>query len=88
MRNVETAIVLKRLAGALMLSATMSCAQFETAAGVTDRPTAVQTELCESWGRSLATRSRTDTARTQADIGRSYAVFITACPGFEHLVPQ
>ena len=49
--------------------------------------TATEAELCRSWGESLPTRSRMDTAQTRMEIQIGYADFINACPGFAHLVP-
>lgn len=49
--------------------------------------TATEGELCRSWGESLPTRSRMDTAQTRMEIQIGYADFLNACPGLEHLVP-
>lgn len=44
-------------------------------------PVASETEvaLCDAWQDSLATRSRSDTEQTFAEIGRSYDVFEATC---------
>ena len=66
------------LATALILT---GCANTKVTAGATE------TALCRIWGESLPTRSRLDTARTQREIGESYADFGAACPQWEDLVP-
>lgn len=38
--------------------------------------------LCEAWRDSLPTRSRSDTAMTQAEIGVAYDVQAAACPRY------
>jgi len=53
----------------------------------TTQATATEAELCRSWGESLPTRSRTDTAQTRAEIQVGYADFANACPAFAHLIP-
>lgn len=50
--------------------------------------TATEAELCRSWGESLPTRSRADSAQTRAEIQVGYADFLNACPAFSKLVPQ
>lgn len=50
--------------------------------------TETEAELCRSWGESLPTRSRSDTAQTQAEIQVGYADFLNACPAFPKLVPM
>lgn len=52
------------------------------AAGCTTTTAGIETEraLCEAWGDALPTRSRSDTAQTQAEIGVLYDVFEAACP--------
>lgn len=53
----------------------------------TMQASATEAELCRSWGESLPTRSRIDTAQTRMEIQIGYADFLNACPGLEHLVP-
>jgi len=48
---------------------------------------ATERELCLSWGESLPTRSRQDTAQTVEEIQIAYADFANACPAFKHLIP-
>lgn len=45
-------------------------------------PVAIETEreLCIQWRDSLPTRSRSDTERTQQEIGYAYDVQALACP--------
>jgi len=45
-----------------------------------DTATEVERELCIQWRDSLPTRSRSDTERTQAEIGVSYDIQAVACP--------
>jgi len=47
---------------------------------VTPEATATEQELCIAWRDSQPTRSRFDTERTQAEIGRSYDVQAASCP--------
>ena len=49
--------------------------------------TATENTLCRIWGESLPTRSRTDTAQTQTEIGEAYADFAAACPAYARLIP-
>lgn len=49
--------------------------------------TATEDALCRAWGSSLPTRSHSDTAQTQTEIGAAYADFAAACPGHSDLVP-
>lgn len=49
--------------------------------------TATENTLCRIWGESLPTRSRTDTAQTQTEIGEAYADFAAACPAYAGLIP-
>jgi hypothetical protein len=52
----------------------------------TTNPTSEATEteraLCDEWGQSLPSRSRSDTDWTRAEIGVAYDVFAAACPGY------
>lgn len=48
---------------------------------------ATESALCQTWGESMPTRSRSDTAQTQAEIQQAYADFLNACPNWAHLVP-
>ncbi len=66
------------IAAALTLSA---CESTRTEA------TATEETLCTVWGQSLPTRSRSDTAQTQSEIGQAYADFEAACPDFADLIP-
>lgn len=43
-------------------------------------PTEVEKELCIQWRDSLPTRSRSDTERTQQEIGYAYDVQGMVCP--------
>lgn len=43
---------------------------------------------CEEIGAALPTRSRADTAQTQAEIDRLYAVFEAVCPRQAELIPE
>lgn len=43
-------------------------------------PTEVEREICLQWRDSLPTRSRSDTERTQQEIGYAYDVQALACP--------
>ena len=45
-----------------------------------DTATEVERELCIQWRDSLPSRSRSDTARTQQEIGYAYDVQGMACP--------
>lgn len=45
-----------------------------------DTATEVEREICIQWRDSLPTRSRSDTERTQAEIGVAYDVQALACP--------
>ena len=69
----------RRIMLALLISASglTGCSLFP------QRPTTVATAtemaLCAEWGRSLPTRSRSDTEQTQREIARSYDVFTAAC---------
>lgn len=49
--------------------------------------TATERTLCRTWGESLPTRSRLDTAQTQQEISEVYADFAAACPDHAHLIP-
>lgn len=51
---------------------------------ITTTPEATETEkeLCVAWRDSLPSRSRQDTERTRAEIGRAYDVFLAACPDY------
>ena len=49
--------------------------------------TATENTICRIWGESLPTRSRSDTAQTQNEIGEAYADFATACPAYAGLIP-
>ena len=62
-------------------------------AGATDaplrsqsEPAPVDTAFCETWGRSLPTRSRQDTEQTSDEIEAAYDAFAAACPGFQSVV--
>ena len=64
-------------------------------AGATDAPLRSQSEaapvdtaFCETWGRSLPTRSRQDTEQTSDEIEAAYDAFAAACPGFTALIPE
>lgn len=48
----------------------------------TGAATATEAAICDAWRDSLPTRSRDDTARTRAEIGRAYDVFLAACEGY------
>lgn len=50
-------------------------------AGCTTTTAGIETEraICEAWREALPTRSRSDTAQTQAEIGLLYDVFEAAC---------
>lgn len=61
------------------------CDRSKTPDGGTDTATAAS--LCRTWGESLPTRSRSDTAVTKIEIGETYADFAVACPDFIHLIP-
>lgn len=50
--------------------------------------TATEATLCRLWGESLPTRSHSDTAQTQAEIGAAYADFGAACPKSVNLIPR
>jgi hypothetical protein len=50
--------------------------------------TATEGELCQTWGESLPTRSRSDTEQTQQEITRAYADFANACPTRLDLLPE
>ena len=60
----------------LPMLASAGCVQTTTGATGTTRA------LCEAWRDSLPSRSRSDTAQTQAEIGLAYDVQAAACPGF------
>ena len=59
----------------LMLTSVAAC-QMTAAATETERA------LCEAWRDSLPSRSSSDTAQTQAEIGRAYDTQAAACPGY------
>lgn len=67
---------LNRFAALLMLPALVACTPTMPAA------TATEAELCRQWRDSLPTRSRSDSAQTQAEIGAAYDVQAAACPEF------
>jgi hypothetical protein len=48
---------------------------------------ATEGALCETWGESLPTRSRSDTEQTASEIQTAYADFLNACPAWAHLIP-
>jgi hypothetical protein len=48
----------------------------------TPEATGTERALCEAWRDSLPSRSRSDTAQTQAEIGQAYAAQAAACPRF------
>ena len=54
----------------------------------TGAATATEAARCEVWGKSLPTRSHSDTQQTQDEIAVGYAVFSLACPDHEHLLPE
>lgn len=60
----------------LLMLASAACSPTINAATGTERA------LCEAWRDSLPTRSSSDTAETQAEIGTAYDVQAAACPGF------
>ena len=66
----------------LILTGLIGCAPTTTPV------TATEAALCRAWGESLPSRSRADTAQTQAEIQLGYADFQNACPGFAGLVPS
>lgn len=68
-------------AAVLALTAQSGCVNWMTQAGATERA------LCQVWGESLPTRSRSDTEQTASEIQAAYADFLNACPGWAHLVP-
>ena len=49
--------------------------------GCTTLTTATETEqaLCDAWRDSLPTRSRSDTAQTQREVGQAYAMQQSIC---------
>lgn len=51
-------------------------------------PSATAAAICAAIGAGLPTRSRTDTAQTQAEIGALYADFAAACVHHTHLIPE
>ena len=51
------------------------------------RPSPTEAAICVSLGEALPTRSRSDTARTQTEIGEAYEQYADACPDFVHLIP-
>ena len=71
------------LFAALSIASSISgCATWPGAA------TATEAARCEIWGKSLPTRSRSDTAQMQAEISRAYAAFSLACPDHYYLLPE
>ena len=58
-----------------------ACATTTMPGGATERA------ICEAWGGNLPTRSRADTAQTQEEIQRLYAVFAATCPDQEEMIP-
>lgn len=71
------------LFAALSIASSISgCATWPGAA------TATEAARCEIWGKSLPTRSRSDTAQMQAEISRAYAAFLLACPDHYYLLPE
>lgn len=69
-------------AALLIVTSTSGCERWTGAA------TATEAARCEIWGKSLPTRSRSDTAQTQAEISRAYAAFSLACPDHYYLLPE
>lgn len=67
------------LTAALIL--TTACVPIGTTGGATEA------QLCRSWGMSLPTRSRSDTAQTAEEIERGYGDFAAACPDHVNLIP-
>ncbi|MEQ8257999.1 MAG: hypothetical protein RH980_18290 [Roseovarius confluentis] len=67
---------------ALMLSVGVGLAACATAPRMT-AGTETERERCRAWRDSLPSRSSTDTAQTQDEIGVAYDVFLAACPGFD-----
>ena len=59
-------------AGALAML--MGCSPMTTTGG-----SATEAALCDVWQDSLPSRSKADTERTIAEIGRAYDVFEAAC---------
>lgn len=73
--------MLKTFAAGLALIALTSCGNTMTQGGATENA------LCQLWGESLPTRSKSDTPQTKNEIQEAYADFVIACPQWEHLVP-
>lgn len=48
---------------------------------------ATEATLCRIWGEGLPTRSHSDTAQTQGEIGDAYADYAAACPDHRNLIP-
>lgn len=74
--------MLKTFVSVLLVTATSGCVT------LTGAVTATEKELCQTWGESLPTRSRSDTEQTQKEITRAYADFANACPGRVDLLPE
>jgi len=75
---MKTLLIFVTVCGLTFLSA---CEKWTGAASATTD------EVCFQNGTALATRSRDDTAQTQAEIQNAYAVFALTCPKFAHLIP-
>lgn len=62
----------------IVLGLAAGCTQSQTT--LVDTATEVERELCIQWRDSLPTRSRSDTERTQQEIGYAYDVQGMVCP--------
>jgi hypothetical protein len=74
--------MLKAFAAVCALSVTSACV------GTMTPGSATEAALCETWGKSLPTRSRQDTGQTSEEIQAGYADFSAACPAFADLIPN
>lgn len=72
---------LMTFAAVLAVTVTSGCGSLTMPDGATEGA------LCQIWGESLPTRSRSDTEQTQAEIQVAYADFLGSCPDWSHLVP-
>lgn len=71
----------------MIFAALLTAASISGCERWTGAATATEAARCEIWGKSLPTRSRSDTEQTRDEIQRGYAAFSLACPEFGHLVP-
>ena len=69
-------------AAVLIATSMTGCAKW------TGEGTATEAARCEIWGKSLPTRSRSDTAQTKEEISRAYAAFEMTCPSWDYLMPR